>query len=200
MPHDNVFDPIDCFFVHLSFRKSTSLTWRARVGSRKAMCIKFDAAPVAVRPLNLSVLCACSSTQRYGLYFFSKLVRICVSQKYLSNFLVRHHGRKSECTLRSCQSFLNKKKLYLLAVFANGSALFVNNNVLGSKTLEAPKRVFALSFLSSRKLAAIAHSRLKLSVIPLSSNAGYRNRVGCWGNSILDLIVRSGEDDVSTTV
>lgn len=49
---------------------------------------------------------------------------------------------------------------------ADGSYLFVNDNVSGNETLKSPNGASGISFLSSHKLAAVEPSCVKLSWIP----------------------------------
>lgn len=63
------FDPIGCLLMLLSFSKSRGFTRGTQVGCARDSLIKFWWAPVSIRHLSLSKLCAYRSKQTYVLWF-----------------------------------------------------------------------------------------------------------------------------------
>lgn len=92
----------------------------------------------------------------------------------------RCYAMRSSCTTKDASS----------GVAAERSSLFVNNNVSGNITLEAPDRTFTLGVFAFFKLAAAERSFLEQSWIFLSLEMSFHGKGAYCGKSVLDLIGR----------
>lgn len=87
-------------------------------------------------------------------------------------------------------TFFTMKVVYS-GLAADGSDLFVDDDVSGSAALEHRDRISALSFSTSHELAAVVQSFLELSRIPLLLETLCHDRGGFWGERLLERIVFS---------
>lgn len=86
------------------------------------------------------------------------------------------------------------------SVAADGSSIFVDDDVSGNASLMMPYGASARSFLTSHELATVTPSCLKLSNIPFSPEMSGRHGGGSWDKSFLDMIGRFCTQGVSASV
>lgn len=127
--------------------------------------------------LSLFKLCVCRSTDLCLVVCTCQKSYFRALQIQLKNVLMRHLGRRSECTFLNTQKFWTTK-VVISCVAADDSNLPIEEEVLGNETLEAHYGMASIRSIASHELSTSAPRCVEHSGIPLYLERSCQAKIG----------------------